>query len=261
MKNFMSTDFSIQSVFLACYVPKDAGILVHSHRPNHGLALHLSGNKNYRFEKNGTLNVHGNEIIYLPQHSDYVVEHIESGDCYAINFDLNSPFAGEPFVFKVKNTTLFTESFRKAENLWHEKSVGYALKVKSLLYDILYRMQTEYASRYLPEQRAALIAPAIEYIHSTYTESGIAIGTLAERCGISETYFRRLFRSVYGTSPIQYINALRFTRAAELLNSKLYSVREVMALSGFEDEAYFSRAFKKYFDISPKDFANGSKDF
>lgn len=54
--------------------------------------------------------------------------------------------------------------------------------------------------------------------------------------------------------PIKYINNLKMTRAKELLSSGMYTVSEVCFLSGYKDESYFSREFKKHFNLSPREY-------
>ena len=75
---------------------------------------------------------------------------------------------------------------------------------------------------------------------------------LARMCGVSQVYFRKLFKLRYGTSPKQYINALRLETAAQLLQSQLYSVSEVSEKSGFTDPKYFTKLFTKRFDCGTK---------
>ena len=42
----------------------------------------------------------------------------------------------------------------------------------------------------------------------------------------------------------------------ELLESKMYSVKEIAFMSGFEDEYYFSREFSKAMGVSPREYKN-----
>jgi AraC-like DNA-binding protein len=65
---------------------------------------------------------------------------------------------------------------------------------------------------------------------------------------------RKLFNSVYGQSPIEYMRSVRIEYAKELLTSGEYSVTQVASLSGFNDAAYFSREFKKYFSVAPSKY-------
>jgi AraC-like DNA-binding protein len=80
------------------------------------------------------------------------------------------------------------------------------------------------------------------------------ISDLAQMCGVSQVYFRKLFKLRYGTSPKQYINALRLETAAQLLQSQLYSVGEVSEKSGFTDPKYFTKRFTKRFGCGPKQY-------
>ena len=45
------------------------------------------------------------------------------------------------------------------------------------------------------------------------------------------------------------------TRAKELLDSQFYTVSEICFLSGYHNERYFSREFKKHLGISPSEYA------
>ena len=75
-------------------------------------------------------------------------------------------------------------------------------------------------------------------------------------CGITPEYFRKLFCGFYGVSPIKYINALKLSRAEELLASQMYSVTEAAEMSGYTDMSHFSREFKKHTGMSPTEFIN-----
>lgn len=129
------------------------------------------------------------------------------------------------------------------------------MKSMSQLYGIIYDMKHEYEIGYISKSDSNVLLPAIEYIHREYADSVIKISLLSELCGISETYFRRQFQKIYGTSPVKYINNLRIQRAKELISSGLYSVCEVAFLSGYRDESYFSREFKKATGHSPSEMA------
>ncbi len=71
-------------------------------------------------------------------------------------------------------------------------------------------------------------------------------------CNITPEYFRKIFSSVYGSSPAKYIINLKLERSRELLSSGLYTVTEAMLLSGYTDAAYFSHQFKNKYGYSPQ---------
>ena len=253
MKNFMEQDMNITQISLACAVLAGKSTPVHRNRPYHGLAFYVGGKSIFDF--NGTkLQVEKNNIIYLPKQSDYTVETIEQEPgtvCYAINYDVSEKIHISPFVFSVKDANGVLKKFQNAERAWREKKNGFQMACKGELYRIICQLQREYALGYVPKDRSGKLLSALTRIHDSYTEGDILIAELAALCGMSETYFRRIFRKTKGVSPGTYIRNLKITRAKELLDSGMYSVSETAELSGFSDASYFSREFKKEVGISP----------
>ena len=254
MKDFMNYNFDIESIMLSCFVPIGGGKKVHKNRPSHGIVFYGSGRRNFTFDETDTITVCDNEILYLPKGSNYTIESQNDGDCYAINFQTYSDVSFAPFKFKVRNHKFFADAFKSSEQAWRQKTSGYEMKCKSLLYDIIYSLRKEYEIGYVAKNTLTLIKPAIDYINASYTNVNIEITYLSELCNISEAYFRRIFLRSFGTSPIKYINDLKVNRAKELISSGLYSISEVAASSGFHDEAYFSRKFKESTGVSPSEY-------
>lgn len=252
MIDFIKHDFSISKIDLACFLKPGEGVAVHKNRPSHGLALHLGAERTFFFDKK-KINISNNSIIYFPKGSNYVIKDKVTSECYAINFQMPDNAGFEPFAFSAKNVTVFLESFKKAHKIWEKKSPGYNTKVKSEIYNIIYNMQTEYN---IPYSNSGIIQPAVDYIHSNYFRENISIEYLASLCNISTVHLRNTFIKAFALSPVKYINNLKFTRAKELLSSGLYNVSEVCFLSGFNNESYFCREFKKQFNIPPSKYAN-----
>lgn len=251
MDDFINSELDIKKIVVALFVPSGKGTAVHQDRPSHGLALHLSGSKYYCFSDGTTLHVRGGDLIYMPKYSSYVVEAENSGDCYAINFDFFTDKTFEPFVYRLKNLSKLTEAFRRAAGLWSEKKQGFITGCKCELYSVLHTLQAEQSLGYVSMDKTDMIRPAVEYIHENYTSENISIAAVAEMCGITPEYFRSIFKDIFGSSPIKYINDLKITRAKELIGSGMYSVCEAAELSGYSDPSHFSREFKKAVGVAP----------
>ena len=257
MDAFLNQTFHDAYVKMVVYVAPGKGGPIHKNRPFHGFAYACS-TAEYHFENNKTITVKQNDIIYLPKNSNYIVKNVENTSAYAINFDTSEDINIPPFAYTPKNPGEILNSFKTAEKAWAAKSPGYYEKCSSELYNILYYLKKEKSAEYLPNSKASILKPALDYINTYYLYENISIPKLAALCGIGEVYFRRIFKMVYGVSPLKYINHLKLTKARELIESREYSIQNAASLCGFFDDSYFSRQFKKEFGECPKDFLQHS---
>lgn len=80
------------------------------------------------------------------------------------------------------------------------------------------------------------------------------ISECARFCKISQSHFCRIFKEITGQSPQQYIINVRIDRAKELLTFTEHSVAQIAEATGFEDQNYFARVFKKKVGMTPSDY-------
>ena len=74
---------------------------------------------------------------------------------------------------------------------------------------------------------------------------------IADEVHVSEDYLTRVFKRELGLSPWDYLNRYRVWLAGTLLRNTGMSVNEVAEATGFQDQAYFCRVFKKIRGYSP----------
>ena len=78
---------------------------------------------------------------------------------------------------------------------------------------------------------------------------------VAREMGMSLYQFRQRLTSVTGEKPQDFINAIRMKRAQHLLtNHPELNITEVAVLCAYNDTPNFTRAFKKYFGVTPKQY-------
>jgi len=77
------------------------------------------------------------------------------------------------------------------------------------------------------------------------------VDRMVERSGLTARTFSRRFRSATGSTPIEYVQALRIDKAKQLLESDTQPVDDVGASVGYEDPASFRRVFKRHVGLSP----------
>ena len=94
------------------------------------------------------------------------------------------------------------------------------------------------------------VEKAIRFIEYNYSRD-ITIQDVASAVGVSRSHLYRLFMEHVSMPPNEYLLRYRINRAAYLLESNRFSVGEVAYSTGFSDQLYFSRVFKKYLGVPP----------
>ena len=69
---------------------------------------------------------------------------------------------------------------------------------------------------------------------------------LASAVGLSRSGFAARFRATVGEPPLEYLGGWRMTKAAQLLRESDDSTRAVAARVGYQSDAAFNRAFKRW---------------
>lgn len=100
---------------------------------------------------------------------------------------------------------------------------------------------TDYLSR---------INRTFDYIEANI-DKPITLEELANVANFSKFHFNRIFHSIVGETPFQFIQRVRLERAAMLmLTNKKESITEIAHRCGFSDLSVFSRNFKNCFHVS-----------
>ena len=107
-------------------------------------------------------------------------------------------------------------------------------------------------------QQAHLIKNALTRIRHDY-RSPLTLEELSAEATMAPNYFCRIFRNVTGRPPIDYLNYYRIERAAELIYATNENLTTIAMQCGFNDLGYFSRSFKKYKGMSPREYRKQSK--
>jgi len=95
---------------------------------------------------------------------------------------------------------------------------------------------------------------AIELIDEHILEEDFKVEDFAESLNMSVSQLNRKLNALVDQPAGKFIKSIRLQRAAELLNQTNKLVAEICYEVGFNDQAYFSRAFKKQFGKSPSAF-------
>lgn len=129
-----------------------------------------------------------------------------------------------------------------------------AVAMAGALYTLLAAFM-QYASRSEPVKniRLAYVEKAEDYISTSYSYP-ITVEDVASYVGISRSYLYRSFLTCLGQSPKEYLSEFRIRQASRLLKETSLSVSAVAYSVGFENNLYFSKAFKKQVGVTPTQY-------
>lgn len=98
------------------------------------------------------------------------------------------------------------------------------------------------------------VQKSINYIQNNYSNPAISINEIAQFLGIDRTQFFRHFKQYTGISPQQYLINFKMAKACEQIKSTDLPIEEIAHSVGFQHLSYFSKVFKKQFQLSPLEY-------
>lgn len=127
------------------------------------------------------------------------------------------------------------------------------------LEDLCYKLQeivevfTESMFNPIPSKSNDTIKGAIRFISANYALD-ISLQDVADQVHLNPAYFSSLFKQSTGSSFKEYLNMVRVEESKRLLSNTDYSIIDIAIAVGFEDQSYFSKVFKKYTGLTPKQY-------
>ena len=218
-------------------------------RPFYTLSFRLIGGATFFVDNQDSLYINESEITYLPENYGFSKK-AEHGKIIAIHFTSKTPLPNKILRFKPTNPNFFRSEFIKLYQIWNQKQLGYSYEAKIIFYNIILEIEREWAKQ-TPWVTNKQLSIALEYIHLHFSDGNVSITKLAKMCGMSDTYFRKLFVNEFGITPLKYINQLRMTQIRELIQANYYSIEAISEQCGFNNVNYFSLFVKKETGMSP----------
>ena len=106
---------------------------------------------------------------------------------------------------------------------------------------------------FIPTKNIEIIIEAIRYISQTFA-GNLTLEDVASHVHLNPAYFSTLFKQSTGSSFKEYLNMVRIEESKRLLINPEYSIIDVAMAVGFMDQSYFSKVFKKYTGLTPKQY-------
>lgn len=111
----------------------------------------------------------------------------------------------------------------------------------------------DHVKEYNSKKYSNMITLCLDYINrNIYRE--VSLNDLAKLLNITPTYLSRLFKKEVEISFSEYIQRERIEEAKKLLLLTSYPLSDICAWLNFNDQSYFTRVFKKFTSMTPKQY-------
>ncbi len=212
-------------------------------------------------DKNGyVLNVAKNQLAFMAKGTEYRVDfsdtNPEGDDTVVIHFQMTDT-RGEDIcpsskpIICIKELDIEFSLLIDSMAEEFKNNIVCIPELKSAVYKLLSAICQKQKRRSTKKQFTC-IRDGIELMEQN---SDMKISEIARLCGVSECYFRRMFREYSGESPMDFRQHYRINKAKQLLLSdEGLTIGEIADELNFSDIYHFSKTFKKFTNISPNKF-------
>ncbi|NOU69836.1 AraC family transcriptional regulator [Paenibacillus sp. LMG 31461] len=237
--------------------------------PAHQLFLSRRGKGIFRIQGSPDMVMTPGTLLILPSgvHHEYFPD--QSEDAWELGFVAFSGSIASSILEHLGNqhpTLLKQNQFQaywnKLESLWQlinlNSESGY-WEASRKMYDFLLSVIEGQSGQEIKQRMKpighsnAALQEAIKLIHDHYNER-LHLSNLARAVGYSVQHFHRLFVSIYGISPMLYIQQIRMRRSVQLFEENPSITVEKVAQQLGMETSYFIRIFKRTYGKTPKQF-------
>lgn len=105
----------------------------------------------------------------------------------------------------------------------------------------------------IPSNNSEIIKKAIKYIAMNFNKQ-ITLDEIASYVHLSSAYFSNFFKKNTGSTFKEYLNMIRIEESKILLSNAEYSIIDIAVATGFDSHSYFTKMFKNYTGLTPKQY-------
>lgn len=98
-----------------------------------------------------------------------------------------------------------------------------------------------------------IVSRAIAMLNTMSNDVTLTVGRMAKLLNISPKYLSSVFHRLTGVSPRRKLVRIRLAHAFRQLQTGRFSVKEVAAMTGWQNQFYFSNSFRRHYGVSPSE--------
>jgi len=262
----------VEDTFFAKFKTENKTTLRNVFLTENVLVFVLKGHKHLHIE-NETVVVTPQEIIFLKKGIYAMAEYFEEKQQFeAVLLFLNPKILQEVIAeYNIKTSNNFSNTpFLKIDtnpiietykNQLRQYFIQNALKDKGILLlkqkeVLLYILKTISSSQTAPFWDSVISTSSenITYVMEKYLFQKLSLKDYANLTNRSVSSFKRDFAIIYHSSPTKWINQKRLAHSCLLLKNTQDRVSEISEKCGFESLSYFTRLFKRTYNMTPTEF-------
>ncbi len=104
----------------------------------------------------------------------------------------------------------------------------------------------------------SLMERIMKTVNQHMQDADFNVDKLAEEVGLSRTQLHRKMKEITGISTGEFIRNIRLQQAARLIREGKVNIAQVAYSVGFNNQTYFSTVFKRYYGMTPTEYAEKS---
>lgn len=146
---------------------------------------------------------------------------------------------------------ILLNSLSTVQNEKQHKELSYLFTFYNVLHEIA---QAVPYTNITPKKKEDIVSKTLDFLNTNYSDPNLTLKTLSDYLHVNPSYLSRIIKQKTGTSCIDFLTSLRVSNAIKLMETGEQYVNDIGRRVGFMDPYYFSKVFKKYAHISPKDY-------
>ena len=198
-----------------------------------------------------TVNLEKNIILAIPPHTPVNQELLVPCNSFFLHVDTGKEYnQHENKIFPIPVDKVMAMMLEKVTGVLDLQADNLGEYFSAFTHLVMTRLPNDIWQNKIPDQR---IRDIVEILQN-HPEKDYTNQELAAKCFICENAFVRLFRQQAGIPPQKFLQEQRLRLSTKLLQGTDLTIEEVAECCGFCDRNYFTKLFKRRYEIPPAAF-------